>query len=337
MPFRLSQLFPSWSVIEFRLEYLHSVAAQRQSTMADAQLPQREILPGQLLVERIGFTKLHTPAKKADTLADVVFVHGLGGHPKDTWRYRADEKISNQKRGKHELSKSSFFGGLRKSLRAESTRPIPEEAGNTSASCFWPAELLSRDFPNIRVLSYGYDSNISHFCKGAVNQMTISQHARTLLSGLTDERRDCSDRPIIFVAHSLGGLLVKDAIIESRKYTLHTTEQMVFSCCHAIMFFGTPHFGSGYAHWGVLLGNIVEVLGVGFSTYKGILRSLTPDSEKLDSLTRDFNDILNATNHLGKRIKIYSFQEGKGTSAIKMFDGKVWIFKSSSNIILSVI
>ncbi|PVH68527.1 hypothetical protein DL98DRAFT_542347 [Cadophora sp. DSE1049] len=281
--------------------------------MAEPQLSQRETRLAKAQVERIGFTQLHAPAEKESIIADVVLVHGLGGHPKDTWKYRANEKTSHQDR--------RFWKIFQCGRNKGSTSAI-EQQGSPGAECFWPEELLPRDFPNIRVLTYGYESNVSHFCNGAANQMTISQHGRTLLEGLTDERRDCGHRPIIFIAHSLGGLLVKDAIIESRKYSPETTERVAFQRCHAIMFFGTPHLGSGAAHWGVLLSNIVEALGVGFSTYKGVLRQLAPDSEKLESLTREFNDILNATLPVEK-IKIYSFQEGKGISAIKAFDGKV--------------
>lgn len=308
---------PAIVLVKSQVVTLCSRVHHQLLTMVEPQLSQRETRLAKAQVERIGFTPLHAPAKKESIIADVVLVHGLGGHPKDTWKYSANEKTSHQGRG---------FRKLFQRKRNTSSASAIEQQGSPSAECFWPEELLPRDFPNIRILTYGYDSNVSHFCKGAANQMTISQHGRTLLESLTDERRNCGHRPIIFVAHSLGGLLVKDAIIESRKYGPEATEQMAFQRCHAIMFFGTPHLGSGAANWGVLLSNIVEALGVGFSSYKGVLRQLAPDSEKLESLTREFNDILNASMPVEK-IKIYSFQEGKGISAIKAFDGKVCISK----------
>lgn len=70
---------------------------------------------------------------------------------------------------------------------------------------------------------------------------------------------------------------------------------------------------------------------IGISTYQGILQSLKPDSEKLESLTREFNDILNAPIHVENKIKIYSFQEGKGISGLKWFDGKVCTAKVGSH------
>ena len=297
--------------------------------MAEALLQHHDATLAQAQVQTKGFTQLSGPIDNGDIVADVIFVHGLGGHPKDTWTYGSEERrSSNQKLDKDEPTRSRSFRRLLWSKGTKDKEAFVRHPESLVSTCFWPMELLSRDFKNVRVLTYGYDSHVSHFCKDAVNQVTISQHGRTLLERLIDERQDCIERPLIFVAHSLGGLLVKDAIIESRKHSPQTAARMIFQCCHAIMFFGTPHLGFGLADWGVLLSNIVEVLGVGFSTYKGVLRQLAPDSEKLESLTREFNEILNVPIPVDQRIKIYSFQEGKGISASKLLDGKVWHLNS---------
>ncbi|KAG6988517.1 hypothetical protein G7Y79_00072g097790 [Physcia stellaris] len=153
--------------------------------------------------------------------------------------------------------------------------------------------------------------------------MNISQHGRNLLEEVVSRRNKCKTRPIIFVAHSLGGIIVKDAIVESKKYVQQPRMQQVANSCRAIFFFGTPHRGAGGAEWGIVLSNIVGTIPLGPSTYTEILRGLSPDSEKLDSLTRDFNDILNADIPVQQKIKIFSFQEGKGMTGIARFDGKV--------------
>jgi predicted alpha/beta hydrolase family esterase len=48
----------------------------------------------------------------------------------------------------------------------------------------------------------------------------IHQHAQTLLTILALERKseEVSDHPIIFVAHSLGGILVKRALEMSEQF-----------------------------------------------------------------------------------------------------------------------
>ena len=279
-------------------------------------------------VADVGLTEVYHPSGGVDVAADLVFVHGLGGHPRETWRWKPDGRLSPGKPPRGWRLSLSPTRASKKS--ADKSLSVSESSiVATTVGCFWPSELLPKDFPNLRILTYGYDSHVSHFCRQATNQMNISQHGRTFLSRLVGARSECTTRPLIFVAHSLGGLLVKDALIESRKYEDSRPQRSIFTACYGAMFFGTPHLGSGLASWGNLLSNVVEALGLGFSTYKGVLRSLSLDSEKLDNLARDFNDILNANIPQEDKIKIYSFQEAKGISSLAAFDGKVISISSS--------
>ena len=76
---------------------------------------------------------------------------------------------------------------------------------------FWPRDLLGKDFPNLRVLTYGYDSHIL-LRKGPVNQLNLYDHARGLLHDLMSCRENDPSKPLIFVVHSLGGILLKDIL-----------------------------------------------------------------------------------------------------------------------------
>lgn len=72
----------------------------------------------------------------------------------------------------------------------------------------WPKELLSKKIPEARILTYGYNADVVHFIKPA-GQNTVLEHARNFAGDLTDLRRRTHSfqRPLIFVAHSLGGLV----------------------------------------------------------------------------------------------------------------------------------
>lgn len=269
-------------------------------------------------VNEIGITELYTPSEPHEIVADVVFVHGLKGHPHRTWHYG---KLHHAPEGKTTKSSLKSYLPFKRSKNRD-IQPVSGEASETLGSCYWPWDLLPSDFENIRILVYGYESDPSHFYK-APTQMNISQHGRNLLEEVVSRRNKCKTRPIIFVAHSLGGIIVKDAIVESRKYVQQPRMQEVANSCRAIFFFGTPHSGADAAEWGIVLSNIVGTIPLGPSTYKEILRGLSPDSEKLDNLTRDFNDILNADIPIQQKIKIFSFQEGKGMTGVARFDGKV--------------
>ena len=190
-------------------------------------------------------------------------------------------------------------------------------------SCYWPFDLVPKDFPNTRILVYGYDSDPTHFYKSKTNQMTISQHSRQLLQAVTNARADCSSRPLIFVAHSLGGILVKDAIIESRKPDQQQDSKKVALSCVAIMFFGTPHQGASAATLGKIVSNLVSILPLAPSMSTKLLGALRPDSEKLEQVLLDFNGVLDQQASTTSQMQLYSFREGLGYSKIKGFDSKV--------------
>jgi triacylglycerol esterase/lipase EstA (alpha/beta hydrolase family) len=64
--------------------------------------------------------------------------------------------------------------------------------------------------------------------------------ANELLEGIRIKRSQCESRPIIFLAHSMGGLLVKQALINAHnneKYTL------IKDATTGLAFFATPHDG----------------------------------------------------------------------------------------------
>lgn len=126
--------------------------------------------------------------------------------------------------------------------------------------------------------------------------MTISQHAKDLLTKTVNIGSPCSGRPIIFVAYSLGGVLVKDAIVESRKFAQNPRARQVYDCCRAVFFFGIPHHSSSTAKLGRFLCNIVSAVPGSVSTYAEVLRrrGLSPDSKKLEIVTKDFIDVLDA-------------------------------------------
>jgi hypothetical protein len=76
---------------------------------------------------------------------------------------------------------------------------------------FWPKDLLAPDYNDTRILTYGYDSRVANFFSGPANQNGILQHGRDLLTRLAGRRRKADPtRPLIFVVHSLGGLILKE-------------------------------------------------------------------------------------------------------------------------------
>lgn len=80
----------------------------------------------------------------------------------------------------------------------------------------WPETLLPLKLSRARILTYGYDAYIVR--KPVASTNGLADHATNLLNDLTTERArsNASSRPLVFVAHSLGGLVCKEAILLSR-------------------------------------------------------------------------------------------------------------------------
>ena len=157
------------------------------------------------------------------------------------------------------------------------------------------------DFPNCRVLSYGYDSFVSHFFSGAANQTNILGHANTFLSLVDDARHDCPSRPVIFISHSLGGLLVKAVLLEASK-----RKHEIYAATAGTIFLGTPHRGSsGYPELGRLVSSAARA--VQFDTSNNILRDFSVDASILQVLTDSFREAYNDLHFY-----LATFEEGRG-------------------------
>lgn len=174
-----------------------------------------------------------------------------------------------------------------------------------------------------RISAYGYSPEPTNFYKSATTQMTITQHARNLMIAVADERLNCEGRPLIFVANSLGGILVKDALNESVHATYRKEHRDIASSCRTIVFMGTLHLGASLASWGTMVAEVVGALPGGFSTYDKVLRGLEPDSKMLGRISRRFGDMLD-----NEAIQICSVQEGRGMTSVKGVNRKVYYIHS---------
>lgn len=159
----------------------------------------------------------------------------------------------------------------------------------TTGSTNWIRDFLPQAVPSARVIAYGYDADPAHI--GPFNTASaegITNHAINLIKHAEGKREECAKRPIIFIAHSMGGLLVKEALRLSKgKPRPH--ERNIFQYTKGVVFMGTPHKGSWWANWADIP---VRALGFFKSTNKKLLDALKTDTDYLDSLGIGFNDML---------------------------------------------
>ncbi|CAK7230088.1 hypothetical protein SCUCBS95973_007455 [Sporothrix curviconia] len=158
-------------------------------------------------VHRIGFTELKGTggARSGTVRANIIFIHGLEGHPQRTWEETRDMASPEKRSWFHFFPRSS---------------PRPDEDTEFhSPSLFWPDEFLTKDIPDARIWTYGYDADVLRFYK-ASNKNTVSQHGNDL------------------------------ALELEREFDNKTS---------AIIFLGTPHRGSDAASWATLASNLAAL------------------------------------------------------------------------------
>ncbi|KAH8714765.1 hypothetical protein BGZ61DRAFT_213997 [Ilyonectria robusta] len=269
----------------------------------------------QLVINRAGLTcvfpgpgVLDTDTQPSQPTVNVIFVHGLRGHPRHTWECSDENASVGQQR------KRFSFWRFPRGTNAEASPAVENDPQETSSSrgAFWPSEKLPHEAPLARVWTYGYDADVIAFFRGH-DKNSVTDHGRDLMVKV--ERGLKNKDPIIFVAHSLGGLVVKRAMRQ-----MQTSLHYKYTECHrriqAVVFCGTPHRGSTMVGWGKIAANLAKVALM--DSNSKLLNNLKVDAEILDVIQEDFLKLLDEFP-----IKIHSFLEGCSMTGLKGFSSKV--------------
>jgi hypothetical protein len=144
-------------------------------------------------------------------------------------------------------------------------------------SFMWIRDTLPQSLPNIRFLLYGYDTSIVN----SKSFQTVADIAGALLSSLqANIWAETATKPLMFLAHSLGGVILKKLLIMLANGTdrLRSMLQLV----KGAIFFGTPSVGMPISH----LLSIVEN-----QPNKALIEALSDHSPFLSHLEVQFRGI----------------------------------------------
>ncbi|XP_028366060.1 protein SERAC1 [Phyllostomus discolor] len=197
-----------------------------------------------------GVYVLHPPVPhKSAIKADVLFVHGLMGAAFKTWRQQDSSEVLSDK--------------------------VSEDESSRYMTC-WPKSWLAEDCPALRIISVEYDTSLSDWrARCPMERKSIAFRSKELLRKL--RAAGVGDRPMIWVSHSMGGLLVKKMLLEASQ---KPETSPVVDNTRGIIFYSVPHHGSHLAEYSV---NVRYLL---FPSLE--VKELSKDSPALKVLQDDF-------------------------------------------------
>ncbi|KAJ8694582.1 hypothetical protein PTI98_007242 [Pleurotus ostreatus] len=187
----------------------------------------------------------------------------------------------------------------------------------------WLRDHLPEQVPTARIMVYGYNANVV----GDVSTGRLRTFAETFLERLRYVREKSSQRPLILLAHSMGGLVIKQALLTANTRA-DGRFNSILNSVRGIVFVGTPHRGGNGVDGAKFVANFVRAFNVDIRY--DLIKSLDPGSMVLFDLTDDFRQLIAA-----KGIEIATLFETKKTrfGSKFLFGSSIWIVEEQSAIL----
>jgi hypothetical protein len=147
-------------------------------------------------------------------------------------------------------------------------------------------------------MTYGYDIDIDEFSAAAFLN-DLNDLGQDMGYSLVSQRNECPSRPILFIAHGVGGLVCQQTLILSNNID---GLWQISSSCMGVIFMGTPHGGSALALYGEKLAKCMDIV---LSANWEISGPCGLGSDYLHRIEDDFGAVL----HTDSPPKIFYFYE----------------------------
>jgi len=206
---------------------------------------------------------------------DVVFLHGLLGGLFYTWR-QIDHDNSRGWDSNSDLVSTQDY------------------------SYCWPRDWFREDKMDergVRVLGVDFDTYLSQWggsCPKESFKTSLKERGADIYQKLRDA--GVGDRKVVFVGHSMGGLIIKQMLSEAQS----RDDSQFVENTRGVVFYSTPHNGSNVAK----LNKTTKMIF--FPTTE--VQDLEPDSPALQMLHQNFTDLVKTL-----KMKVISFGESVKT------------------------
>lgn len=240
------------------ITFFSTSAAEKALSIRDHSFWTRERHEGATITldtKFLGLSCLYSSTKSSDRnpTVDLVFVHGTDGH-----------------------AINSF---------ASHSQDLVREA-------FWPCTELPKDLEENgilpRIMTFGWDTSV--WSEPHQDHQKWDIACASLRQQLKQERSDCPNRPIMFVGHGVGGLLVKQTIIDTISFSFG--EGHFENPIKACFFFAVPHYPphqtSGYSSVLAAMGFVLRQNNASSFATREALHS---QNQIIGPLSDEFNSI----------------------------------------------
>ena len=96
-----------------------------------------------------------------------------------------------------------------------------------------------------------------------------------------------SDRPIIFIGHSFGGLVIEQAVVQAQ--SVGNRYEYLVKLIGGVVLLGTPHQGSQSQKWGSIVAHVASVFDCGETA---LMKEVDEKSMKMFDLVSEFKKIM---------------------------------------------
>lgn len=160
----------------------------------------------------------------------------------------------------------------------------------------WLRDELPKDLHRTRVITYGYDTQLDTASFQNIQDLATAFKNKLRAFGF----ESASAKPIVFLAHSLGGIILKQAFIQAMNSRIPTLLENTKAC----MCFGVPNRG--------MTVDQLATLVYGYPT-KSLVHDLSVESKELEEIDRQFKELQEA-----RSLDIISFYETKMTKTVEV-------------------
>jgi Putative serine esterase (DUF676) len=160
----------------------------------------------------------------------------------------------------------------------------------------WLRDRLPLDLKHVRSIIYGYDTKLHN----SESFQNVEDIARALVARLNSTiQLFLPVRPIVFLTHSLGGIVLKSAIIQIAE---NGNMKDFIEAIVEVIFFGVPHLGMSMSHLCQMVRGQPNI---------ALVNEIFPNSAYLSTLDEKFSAV--ALSHKMRLVSAYETTRSRTT------------------------